>query len=120
MCSKERHFSQLFAAIGHFSPLQISLDIQRVLFNLVLWSVMLFESHLKLQRYIYGALFLRTDIFRNYFYILFHLWCKTSVTFLKVSKEVKRGHGMIEISHGSTRGQVKLFYRCRTFDVKRT
>ena len=38
----------------------------------------------------------------------------------KVSKEVKRGHGMIERSHRSSRGQIKSLYRCRTFNVKRT
>ena len=38
----------------------------------------------------------------------------------KVSKEVKRGHGMIERSHRSSRGQIKSLFRCRTFNVKRT
>ena len=28
----------------------------------------------------------------------------------KVSKEVKRGHGMIKRSHRSTRGQIKSLY----------
>ena len=64
LCSKERHFSQLFAAIGHFSPLQISLDIQKVLFNLVSISFMVSDAILELFDII--TLFLCRIIFENW------------------------------------------------------